>query len=487
MKRIHIIGGASGIGKWLAEKVFSNIGETLCYDLSLRHLELMAPQIQKCHLTEPNDFSSYTDNFQVGDWILFVVPQPSLEGSIKSLRPQLKPGSLFVVSTSTQAKSLAILTENTPSNCSCLGFHPLFGPSITSPTGQLAALTGYNDELPRHIEFHDALTRTGLVVSKLSAEQHDKSMALVQALTHFCLIGFASTIASNDIPASELLKLKTPNFQFLFAFASRVLKLTPTTTGSIQCTLDAFEIREHFLSTLKELHRAFCESETVENAAAVIERFREPLAGAEVDEGVETAAIAVDSLQRFEELLHSHKYQDRPFVFFHRMSGKVHVVRITNIRVDEIDYEESTKILDVAEKRQLAVGLFETARTNYRAIGINIRMPQKATIRKRNIKLLTHNEYQRFYRDKVLPISKFLSFNNPHHLTEQYIEEVLPLAISGLWRIDFVESYRKRNEAEKINVVVHLNPNCDISVPIAEVRLAIENGKLTPRSTGARL
>ncbi|MDP2786836.1 MAG: prephenate dehydrogenase/arogenate dehydrogenase family protein [Pseudomonadota bacterium] len=486
MKRIHIIGGGSGIGRWLAEKVFSLVGETFCYDLSLKFLEQLPKTIQRCHIETPDDLSAFSYNFQQGDWILFAVPEPALVSSIKSVCMYVQPDSLLIVSTSTQVKSLSALTEITPAHCCCLGFHPLFGPATTGPIGQLSALTGYSEALAHHVEFHNELTRIGLVVSTLSAEQHDKSMALIQALTHFCLIGFAATIGSNGIHPSELLTLKTPNFQFLFAFASRVLKLTPMTTGQIQCTQDAIAIRESFLTTVTNLHRAFIESGTAENAAKVIEAARAPLAGAEVDEGVETASIAVDGLQRFEELLHIYKTQDRPFVFFHRTNGTIHIVRITDIRVDAINYEESTRFLVIDGHERIAFGLFETARENYRNIGVNLKALRKETIKKRNIKLLSHNEYDRFYKDKVLPIRKTLNINNPYRLTEEYIESVLPLAIKGLWKCEFVDANRRRNEVEKIKIVAYLNPNMDISIPIAELQEVIENGKLTTRSTGPR-
>ena len=479
-RQVHILGGASGIGRWLAEKVFSSVTKTFCYDISTRYIEQLPPSIQRCHLDSTTGFSSYADNFKTGDWIIFAVPQPVLNNSVESIIPFIKAGSLLVVSTSTQKESLLFLRKNTPINCECFGFHPLFGPTVTSPVGQLAALTEFDNTKPRHIKFRKVLNDAGLVVSILSAEEHDNCMALVQALTHFCLIGFATTIGANGVRPADLLKLKTPNFQFLFAFSSRVLKLSTTTTGSIQYTPEAKAIRESYISSLTKLHDALSASTSVETAASVIEQARMPLAGAEVEEGVETAAVAVDSLQQFEEQLHLYRVNDMPFAFHHRTTGKIHIVRIVEIRHNEIDYEESTKQFKINGTGKIAIGLFDTARNNYRKAGISLaKQPHKATIRKRNIRLLNPQEFRDFYKDKILPIKKLIDLRNPHDVKEDFIEELLPLVIIDLWKCEFVERYQ-----ERIKIVAHFNPNIDISRATEQISQVVEERKLTSRSRG---
>ena len=138
-----------------------------------------------------------------------------------------------------------------------LGCHSLFGDTVLSPIGQLVALTGYNHNLSQHREFKKSLSDIGLITTELSADDHDQYMAVVQALTHFCLLSFADTLAKNELHPSELLKIRTPNFQFLYALASRVLKISTTTTGSIQAMEGASKIREKFLNTAHLLHENF--------------------------------------------------------------------------------------------------------------------------------------------------------------------------------------------------------------------------------------
>ncbi|MBI4997916.1 MAG: prephenate dehydrogenase/arogenate dehydrogenase family protein, partial [Rhodocyclales bacterium] len=140
------------------------------------------------------------------------------------------------------------------------------------------ALTEFDELHPKHRALRDLLESRGLIVSWLSAAEHDRYMAYVQALAHFVLLGFAATLGKAGVQPSEILKLRTPNFQFLYAFASRVLKLSTTTTGAIQTTQDAARIRESVIATLIEMNEAFRQAGTAQECAKVIERLRSPLA-----------------------------------------------------------------------------------------------------------------------------------------------------------------------------------------------------------------
>lgn len=484
-RRVHIFGGGSGIGRWLAEKLFSTARTTYCYDVSPRHLDLLPKSIHACPL-DGIEIKGYADNFRSGDWIVLAVPQPALQPTLVELSVVLPPGVLVVVSTSTQRESLRLLKQHAPTSCDRLGFHPLFSHTVSGPVGQIAALTDFDESRQQHNEFMRAVASTGLLVTPLTADEHDRYMALIQSLTHFCLIGFAATVGASGVPPSALLKLKTPNFQFLYAFASRVLKLTTTTTGSIQFTPEARAVREALLSELNSLHNRLSSSNSVTECASVIDAARAPLTGAEIDEGAETSAVAVDALQRFEELLHTYKTSGRPFVFRHRITGLVHIVRIMEITHDEVRFVESTKRFHDADGNLVAVaiGLIDQTKANYRRVGISLPNPTKAEIRKRNIKLLTPNELKGFFREKVKPISRTINLLNPRDVKEDYVEELLPLAIRGLWKCEFLESFRRRGGVEKISVVVTANPSVDIDEVVDQVRLAVEEGKLTPRSRG---
>lgn len=481
---IHIIGGAGGIGRWFAEKCFLSASRKFCYDTNPKALETLPPAVAGCLVSQEKPYSAYSSQFQRSDWILLATPMTVFEETVTTLAAVAKEGSLFVAMTSVQNPAITVLHQAVPSTCTFLGCHPLFGHTVSSPIGQIIALTGYSENLSQHREFRNELANAGLLPTYLEASAHDEHMAVVQALTHFCLIGFSAAIADRGLHPGELLKLKTPNFQFLFAFASRILKLSTTTTGSIQSTTEASKVRQIFLSVLERLHKQLEAASNVTECAKVIEGVRDPLSGAEVDEGVEVAAVAVASLQRFEELLYKYKTSSAPFVFRHRITNNLHVCRIIKVDADEVTFEESTKVVEKDGKRLFAVGLGTEARANYRRFGINLPGAIKESIRKRNIKLLTADELREFHKELVLGIALVQNLRNPSGHKENYFEEWLPLLVKGLWRCEFLDCYRKRNESERVTVRLIFNPNCPQVEIVSRVRNLVEEGLLATETTG---
>ena len=429
-------------------------------------------------MDEKNTFKNYSSNFKRNDWILLAIPLNKMNDTLGQLVSVVQEGSLIVCMTSVQKQAFELLKNFTPKNCDYMGCHPLFGQSISSPIGQIVALTGYKQQASQHIQFQDIISQSGLLVTYLDPAEHDRFMAVVQALTHFCLLSFAGTISANNLSPSELSKLKTPNFQFLYAFASRVLMLSPTTTGSIQSTIEAANMRELFLQSANFLNDKFKNAKGVEECAEIVTQIRNPLAGVEVAEGVEIAAVAVDSLQRFEMLLYKYKTSGNPFVFRHSMTNNLHMVKITDIKHDEVAYIESTKKVDKEGSILFAYGLNEIARTNYKKLGINLHTPLKGSVKKRNIKLLTAEDFRDFNKRSIYPISLEYNYLNPYNKKEDYFEEQLPRLIKGLWSCKFLNAYRRRKEIEKVTVRLVFNPNSKQEDIIEGVRNLIEEDRL---------
>lgn len=483
VRTLHVIGGGAGIGRWLIDRVFFASGNIFCYDTNKKALETFPNEIVRCHLSTERSYHSYSNQFQSGDWFLLAVPLTAFVDTVMALIPLLKPGSLVITLSSVQAEPIKILKNAVPCNSAYCGFHPLFGPAVSSPVGQLVALTDFDDGQPQHCALKTVLQEKGLIVSTLSAEEHDHYMSYVQALAHFCMIGFAATLSMDGIHPRDLLKLRTPNFHFLYAFTSRVIKLSATTTGAIQSTPEASKIRKKMLESLNQLHTQFEEAATTAECANIIEQLRQPLTGAEVDEGAELASMAADTLHDFEEILYKYKISSSPFVFRHRSSGIIKVIRITEIRHDEILFEEASKLIERNGNTYFAIGLSDTAQKNYRSIGLNMPRPACDAIKKRNIKLLDRDELNAFFRSSVLPMVIDYNFLNPHGLVEGYFEEWLPLIVRGLWHCEFRESFRKRQETEKITLRLTFNPNSSKSEIVERVRAAVEKGPLIPAST----
>ena len=486
-RNVHVIGGAAGIGKWLVSHVFEH---AYVYDLSQKALELLPSTARPC-LVGPNTYSDYEQQFGPADWILLGVPLTVFEDTVNMLVPVLKDGSLVVTLSSIQDQPVRVLRSRLPAGRSLVGCHPLFGHTVHSPVGQIVALTEFDERQSQHREFRRALSERGLIVTQLELAEHDRYMAYVQALTHFCLLGFAATLGRSGVHPGDLLKLRTPNFQFLFAFASRIIKQSSTTSGAIQSTADAALIRKSFLDCLSDLHGSFGAAKDVQQHARVIEGLRAPLTGAEVDEGAEVAAVAVDSIQAFDQLVHKYKMSAAPFLFRNRITGRFKVVRILEIRHDEICYQESTRAIKDNDRVRFAIGLNVEAVKNYRAMGITFPRAVQEVIKKRNIKLVPSEEVDAFYREQLLPITTEYNLQNPLGHRDDYFEEWLPLVVRGLWSCQFLDGFRKRGGIERVTLRLTFNPNTKREQLLERVRRAVEERLLTdtlgniPRDWGA--
>ena len=467
------------MGKWVIEHLLdSHRGAIYCYDTNLRSSAPVTSKAILCRISEDADYTSYREQFKPNDWVFVAVPTTSFTHTIRGIAPRLQGKSLVLTLSSIQAESIRTLSSEIPSHSTYCGFHPLFGANIGSPIGQIAAITAFDEANSQHLTFCKFLKEKGILTSFLSAEEHDKYMAYIQALTHFCLLGFAASITRDNVHPRNLLKLTTPNFRFLYAFASRVIKLSPTTTGAIQSTKDASIVRTALLETMTALHDKFEMDSSPESCATVIRTLCEPLTGAEVDEGAEVAAVAVSSLQSFEDLLHHYKETEDAFVFRHRITNRMKIVKIVDITQDDIGFEESVKAISKNGIKRFAIGLNPIAKDNYRAIGISFPAPLKDRIKKRNIKLLKESELKQFRHESILPITIDLNLSNPFHLVEEDFEEWLPLVVEGLLKCDFVDTYRKRGQAERVTVRLAFSPLKRRDEIVESIRRVVEKRQL---------
>jgi len=482
-RTMHVIGGEAGIGKWVIEHMLDTYsGAIYSYDTNPRTLLPSTSRITVCRPSVSDGYFSFREQFKSNDWILIAVPVASFKQTVKDIVPCLQEGTLVVSLSSIQKDQLELLELEVPSHSTCIGFHPLFGATVGSPVGQLAAITAFDKKKDQHREFCNFLKGKGILTSFLDAGDHDKYMAYVQALTHFCLLGFAAALGNDDAHPRDLLKLGTPNFHFLFAFASRVIKLSPTTTGAIQSTTDASMVRKALLKTMTSLHESFESARNPESYANVVRTLCNPLTGAEVDEGAEVAAIAVSSLQEFEELLHHYKESEMAFIFRHRVTNKIKIGKIIDITHDEVIFEESTRTITDNGVTRFAIGLDPIAKENYRAKGLIFPTPLKDRIKKRNIKLLKEEELKRFRHENIVPIVIDLNLENPFQLDEYDFEEWLPRVVDGLWKCDFINTFRKRGQVEKVTVRLAFNPQKRRQEIVESIRRAGEQRQLLKKT-----
>ncbi len=147
--------------------------------------------------------------------VVVAVPVAAMRNVFATLAPHLKPGALVVDVGSVKMLPGQWMNELLPDHVDIVATHPLFGPQSAK-----AGLEGLRFVIcPVRGDRHERVAAfgrsLGLIVTVTSAEEHDREMAYVQALTH--LIG--RSLVNLGIPDEQL---KTASYQHLLELCSLI-------------------------------------------------------------------------------------------------------------------------------------------------------------------------------------------------------------------------------------------------------------------------
>ena len=143
------------------------------------------------------------------DIVILAVPVQAMEAAIIAAAPHIRPGATVIDVASVKLLPSQWLEQHMPADAHIVPTHPLFGPQSTARGGlagrQLVICPVRGD---RHRKVAALGEELGLRIRITTADDHDREMAYVQALTH--LIG--RSLAQMDIPDE---RLKTRTYQHL--------------------------------------------------------------------------------------------------------------------------------------------------------------------------------------------------------------------------------------------------------------------------------
>ncbi len=228
-KNITIIGGTRGLGNWIA-KLLSK--ENFNVTITSRNKTSGEKIAQKLNV-------NYTDNniesVKNADIIIFSVPIEYTIKTIKEVAPYAPSGSLLMDVTSVKTEPSETLLKYAPKDVEILPCHPMFGPRVPSLEGQVIILTPLENRsetwFPLVKNFLEKYN-THIVLS--TPEEHDKTMGVVQGLTHFSYISIASTIKKLGISVKKSREFASPVYSLMLDMISRIVSQNPYLYYSIQ-------------------------------------------------------------------------------------------------------------------------------------------------------------------------------------------------------------------------------------------------------------
>ncbi len=107
-----------------------------------------------------------------------------------------------------------------------VGLHPMFGPDVDDFCNQTVIIcNGRNPEDYQWLV--DQMLEWQAVTYKISAENHDAAMAMVQVMRHFSTVAYGYHLMQEDTNLAEIIKLSSPIYRLELAMVGRLFAQDP--------------------------------------------------------------------------------------------------------------------------------------------------------------------------------------------------------------------------------------------------------------------
>lgn len=244
---IGIIGGAGAMGSWLAGFLKRDGFEVGIYDVDHERGKKIAERFGVIF------WRDYEDLVEKSKVVIVSVPVGRTVDVIKDIAPLMSDGSLLMDVTSVKKRSIEAMERFSSPGVEIIGTHPMFAPRLRDISGQVVILTpvGNPSSLSKVETF---LENKGAKVVIMTAEEHDRLMAIVQGLTHFSYIVTGSTIEELGINVKSTRTIVSPVYELMLDMIGRVVGQNPYLYADIQMYNEYVkEVRDVFIEKASEL------------------------------------------------------------------------------------------------------------------------------------------------------------------------------------------------------------------------------------------
>jgi prephenate dehydratase/prephenate dehydrogenase len=310
-----VVGAALGSGRWLAEQVLSKSEWDHAYlidsDRSRTALEDIAWSFD-CDLTFGRSVQSNAGLefvFAAGAasaagapiapdddvTVCIAVPPAVLQPVARALHEVVPAPAAVLVSVAGMVNSLSVALETGWPADVVTGVHALNDSSAPSAFGQTVYVVPAGAHADPRVR--SLVEAAGAVLKVGTAEEHDRTMSVVQALTHRHLIAFADAVGASGLDIEEDLWLaRTPLFEALLGLAVRVLE--PRQQAMISVIQEALAAPEHTRALEEALMSVPPDAPKPTDTGHWIQEVRSQFSGTFFDSLRSVAAQTIGSTQR---------------------------------------------------------------------------------------------------------------------------------------------------------------------------------------------
>ncbi len=263
--------GVGSMGKWLAGFAKQNLGEVIVSDTSTAKASQVARELD----LQPKPVAEAATEAEL---LLVAVPISKTPQAIKSLAGWARKGALLADVSSVKSDVVETMRK-IDAKLELVSLHPLFGPGATSVKGKDFVVVPVKPGR-RYAWLKGRLRELGARVTEMEVEEHDRTMAIVQCMTHFVLLAYLDALKSMK-GLKRAKKFRTPMFVSLLELAKSTLAGNPELYGELQVhNKYARVVRSSFLEACRSLDIAF----SAGNAKSMKTIFKEALAPWEAPE-----------------------------------------------------------------------------------------------------------------------------------------------------------------------------------------------------------
>lgn len=163
------------------------------------------------------------DRIGKSDVVMVAVPMTEAARVTAEVAPMIREDALLCDINSLKREVCAAMK-----GCAgeALGTHPMFGPTVRSLRRQKVVLCAVKPG-PMSTWLESELGRMGAEVVVTSPETHDRTMAVVQVLTHFGIMVMGRALAHSGLELSDTLQFTSPIYRLELAMVGRLFSQKP--------------------------------------------------------------------------------------------------------------------------------------------------------------------------------------------------------------------------------------------------------------------
>lgn len=169
---------------------------------------------------------------QAADVVLIAVPMQVAVEVAQEIAPNLREDALICDINSLKKEICTAMRDYSPGS-EVLGTHPMFGPTVRSLAGQKIILCPVKPG-QRASALRKDFTALGLQIVDADPETHDRMMAVIQVLPHFCTLVMAEAMRRSSIPIKETLRFTSPIYNLELSICGRLFAQDPDLYAEIE-------------------------------------------------------------------------------------------------------------------------------------------------------------------------------------------------------------------------------------------------------------